>query len=340
MAENQGSRGRIVVVDDDPQIRTMLGVRLRGAGYTVVEADDGAAALAACASFFWPGELVASLAWHVGWLAFATALALASLGRAGRALAAATIGALLAGPELSLWLPRDDAALRAGEAELRVAALNLLFFNEDAAGVRAWLDEHEPDVVVAVEVSPFWRAAIEGWDDRFPELLISPAAEAWKDDTWGTAILSRLPFTSTRMISPERGRPLMEAVVRVDASDVTVRGVHPLYPGSPWMRTKRDRVFEELAQEAWTGPCVLAGDLNTASTSPTLRRFLRATGLADSRRGFGRQPTFVLRDLLPLAIDHVLIGGGVRVLARETSELPGSDHRAVLVLLAIPADAR
>jgi len=52
----------------------------------------------------------------------------------------------------------------------------------------------------------------------------------------------------------------------------------------------------------------------------------------DSRAGFGRQPTWWMRSLgLPLsvAIDHVLVGARVAVLARSTFELPYSDHAGV-----------
>ena len=38
-------RARILVVDDEPQIRAMLGTLLRQNGYQVTEAEDGEAAL-------------------------------------------------------------------------------------------------------------------------------------------------------------------------------------------------------------------------------------------------------------------------------------------------------
>ena len=41
---------RILVIDDEPQIRRFLGISLRALGYTVVEAADGQAGLAALAT--------------------------------------------------------------------------------------------------------------------------------------------------------------------------------------------------------------------------------------------------------------------------------------------------
>ena len=35
----------ILLVDDDPQLRTLLGLTLRGSGYSVIEADSGMAGL-------------------------------------------------------------------------------------------------------------------------------------------------------------------------------------------------------------------------------------------------------------------------------------------------------
>ena len=41
--------------------------------------------------------------------------------------------------------------------------------------------------------------------------------------------------------------------------------------------------------------------------------------------------------LPPVAIDHVLVPAAWRVVSAEVLDLPGSDHRAVLAVLAPPA---
>lgn len=70
-------------------------------------------------------------------------------------------------------------------------------------------------------------------------------------------------------------------------------------------------------------------------------RLLEATGLRDSRRGFGRQPTFTTAQPiagLEIAIDHVLVSDSVRVLDRRIVALEGSDHKSVVVRVAARAN--
>jgi PAS domain S-box-containing protein len=54
----QGGSERILVVEDDSQVRTSVVKQLQGLGYTVQEAPDGATALAACAGAIQPCDLL------------------------------------------------------------------------------------------------------------------------------------------------------------------------------------------------------------------------------------------------------------------------------------------
>jgi len=300
-----------------------------------------ASALAASATWLWVGELVASLSWHLGLASFAVVALCLVARRFGLASIALALGLVHAGPELVLWLPQEEGKA-ANEVELKLATCNLLWGNEEFDGFHRWLEAHEPDVVILQEISMDRRDTLLALE-QYPYLYLSPEPDSWTPDTWGTGILSRLPFESVRDVPTAFGRPPVEAVVRLGGPAgprLTLRGTHTNRPGRPWRNEQRNEVLDTLAHASWVPASVLAGDLNTTSTSPAFRRLLDTSGLSDSRRGFGRQPTFELKGLVRLAIDHVLVGGDVRVLARETSELPGSDHRAVLVRLAIPAGSR
>lgn len=291
--------------------------------------------LAFTARWFWPGELMVSLAWQLGFASFAVACACLVTARPRLALLACLAGGVHTWPEARLYLPQDRPPLAANEVELRLATCNLLWGNADHASFPVWLAEHAPDVVVLQEISLERRSTLEALPG-YPHVFFSPPVERWNAKTWGTAILSRLPFESTREIPTAVGRPPIEAVIRVGSRSVTVRGTHPSRPGRGWRIEQRNEVLGALADAAWNGPCVLAGDLNVTSTSPVFHDLVERAGLRDSRAGFGRQPSFVLKRLASLAIDHVLLGGGVRCLERRTTPLAGSDHRAVLVRLAVP----
>lgn len=296
------------------------------------------------ASFFWLGEVAASLAWYLGLVVFAlTPIALA----VGARISAAVLLALAlahAGPELWLYLPDGqagppDGARDPGAETMTLASCNLLFGNTDHDALRELLADERPDVVVCSEVSLRWKRVLDGLDD-YPHRLYSPPPETWNPDTWGTAILSRRPFVDTALVPVPSGasRPIMEARLVLAGRTVTVRGAHPMRPGKPWRLALRDEVLALLGELEWDAHGIVAGDLNVTSSSPRFRALLASSGLRDSRRGFGRQPTFaVLRPRLGpwVAIDHVAVGEGLRVLERRTVALRGSDHLAVVARLGL-----
>jgi endonuclease/exonuclease/phosphatase (EEP) superfamily protein YafD len=82
------------------------------------------------------------------------------------------------------------------------------------------------------------------------------------------------------------------------------------------------------------GSRLVMGDLNTTSWSPHFRDLLAATGLVDSRRGRGMQPTWTaFRGLVRLPLDHVLVSPDITVTARRVGPPIGSDHLPVIVEL-------
>jgi endonuclease/exonuclease/phosphatase (EEP) superfamily protein YafD len=92
-------------------------------------------------------------------------------------------------------------------------------------------------------------------------------------------------------------------------------------------------VATRLAGEAANGRLVLAGDLNLTPWSPRFARLLTETGLDDSGLRRGLAPTWLWP--FGLAIDHVLVGAGLVALDNHLGPELGSDHRPVIVDLAI-----
>lgn len=320
--------------------------RLRPLAWLGLSAYLAASALVWSARWYWLGEIAASFAWHLG-LAGLVASASAWLVASRRvALATAALALSHAGPELLLFLPGEpspSSAAGRATAELRIANCNLLYDNREHAAFARFLREQDLDLVVCEEVTAAWRAALEDLRADYPHLALAPAPERWTPDTWGTAILSRRPFVSVRrheLPSPAQ-RPLLEVELELDGEPLVLRGVHPMRAGKAWRLALRDEALDALGRLPWPPRSVLVGDLNVTSTSPVFTRLLAASGLRDSRQGFGRQPSFVLRTRLcdlAIAIDHVLVGEALAVLERRIVDLPGSDHEAVVVRLARRAD--
>jgi endonuclease/exonuclease/phosphatase (EEP) superfamily protein YafD len=82
---------------------------------------------------------------------------------------------------------------------------------------------------------------------------------------------------------------------------------------------------------------VVLGDLNASPWSTDFRLLLDA-GLLDSERGFGPQGTFPAGWAVQLPIDHCLHDPALVTTAREVGADLGSDHRPLLVELALGED--
>jgi endonuclease/exonuclease/phosphatase (EEP) superfamily protein YafD len=85
---------------------------------------------------------------------------------------------------------------------------------------------------------------------------------------------------------------------------------------------------------------VLAGDFNATLDHAALRAVLR-TGWADAAQRTGRGLSWTWRPLrLPwprLVLDHVFVDPRIGVAAVDLVRVPGSDHRALVADLVLPA---
>ena len=315
----------------------------RAAEWTAGVVLVGVTLLIAAARHAWLAELAASFRWQLGWCALAAGLVGLACRRQGFSALALTLGLWHVYPEGVLWLARPDLDRLEGGAAGRptwvVATANLRWRNGDVEGVLAWVRDLDPDLLFVQEVSPHWRVALAELRPRYPHQVFSPE-ESWGSDEWGTAMLSRQPFERTAYIKPpvDGYRPLIEVGANLGGAAVTLRGMHPIRPAEPDAWRRRNTILSTMMEQDWDARSILLGDLNTTSGSPVFGDLLRATGLRDSRVGFGRQPSFMPPPKLPLvqvAIDHILVGEAFLVLERWTEVVPGSDHRAAAARIAL-----
>lgn len=344
-----------------PNPRPLLQRLRSAAAWTVLAALFAASALIWLTPHLWFGELAASFQFHCGLAAFACAAVLALVRVPSLALAAAVLGAVHVAPELWLDLPLASASDGRSKASLRVLSANVLQPNRHYDEIAAALRASDADVIGILELSGPMRAVLErelaAWPHRF---VAEPTKRPYDKSLWTTALFSRLPLEDVRTVQVvDCYAPLIEARVASPAP-VTVRLVHLPRPGARWRVEARNEALAQLAREFEWGPdTLLIGDLNTTSSSPAFGELLDATGLRDSRQGFGRQPSWWLRTRptilragaprwladacslrLGIAIDHALAGPGLETLRREIVELPFSDHGGVLAEFRVARRAR
>jgi endonuclease/exonuclease/phosphatase (EEP) superfamily protein YafD len=86
------------------------------------------------------------------------------------------------------------------------------------------------------------------------------------------------------------------------------------------------------------GPVLLLGDLNVTPWNRHFRLLLERTGLRDSSRGRGVQPTWPAGSLLfAIPLDHGLHSPDIAILQRRIGGDVGSDHLPVIIDVAFVA---
>lgn len=307
------------------------------------------------AEFVALGELAAQVRYPFGEIVAAGTVVLLLLRRWKSAALAALVTNFCLAPELRLSF-QDRDPVTSGET-LRLVSANLLRDNDLYAEALDAVLAEDPDVIGLMEISPAWReAALERLAGAYPHVIEGKTTAEWDETSWGSMLFSRVPFRSAEAVPivvrswPQR--PPLEAVLETTQGPLTVHLLHPELPGRAYRLRARMAQLDWLAEREVQGERLLVGDLNTTSTSPLFGRLLERTGLRDSRAGFGRQPTWnqipgqvpaplasvVRRVWVPgFAIDHALASPGLDVVDRRTIEVPGSDHRAVVIEVGYPA---
>lgn len=224
-----------------------------------------------------------------------------------------------------------------------VMTSNVLFGRADPDDLIRVVREHGVDVLTLQEVDPTLLAAL---DDRgLGEVLPHRAGEA-SEGARGTVVVSRFPLGPAVDLGLSLGSVC--TLVGVPGAPFTFVAAHPVRPlvrRSTGWAVDHQRLRDAVADI--DGPVVVAGDLN-ATPDHTPYRALLDVGLVDAvdATNGGWQPTWPADGqwswlglpVPPLVrIDHVLVGQGVRAYDVRAVTVAGTDHRAVIAVLATRA---
>jgi len=246
--------------------------------------------------------------------------------------------------DLAYYWPAGQPRAHAHETHeiVRVLQFNTRHQVRNQHEIIAWLRPRlqHLDVLALLEVD-------ESWEPVLQDLRRDLPGGGWRftADRNGIALLTRLPIESFRHVQLRPDiLPLLSVSVRSSSggAPLTVHAAHLRPPLSPSGWRARNMQLDQLASAVRAqdpdGTLVLA-DLNTTAWSVWLARFLASSGLTDAQAERGLTATWApvwLPSWLGLAIDHTLVGPGIRVLAREVGPRLGSDHRPVVTTLSIP----
>lgn len=212
----------------------------------------------------------------------------------------------------------------------RILLLNVLQRNNHYEEVRSLIRSEQPDIIVLVETNQKWLDELSEFQSVYPYTHSKP-----REDNYGVALLSREPLQEAEIrYFGEAGVPSVVAHLLIGKYPLTVIGTHPPPPKGALNSTFRNQQLDGLADLAreQSGEVILCGDLNMSPWSPFFWRLLKKSGLQNSARGFGLQPTWPTdRPLLRVPIDHCLVSAGITVSNRQVGPFVGSDHFPVIL---------
>lgn len=229
--------------------------------------------------------------------------------------------------------PAPAAPTSLGEP-LTIVHGNLWFANDemrhDPQRVADALMSLEPDVIALSEYTREHAAvfATTTMASRYPHRVERAAQRAA-----GSAIWSRRP------VRPAEGPDTMPITAAAEIDGITVFAVHtpsPIANLDAWLGALE--LWGRSAPPAGR-PTVAIGDYNADLWHPALRRALR-NGWRDAHQSLGALVSASWprhRRPLPafVRLDRALVNSGLTVISVDAHELPGSDHRAVAVTVAV-----
>jgi endonuclease/exonuclease/phosphatase (EEP) superfamily protein YafD len=320
----------------EPAVEGGVGRRQRLARWASISMLVGAALIHPLAVVVARWDWRADLLTHFSGLALAVTLGSAlvlALGRRRLALGLVCLAAYQAVPLFRYSGSNPVPPAPDTSARLRVLEANVLVDNTNYADLERLIRRERPDVVALVELTPEWVEGLAPVRGEYPYRVDEPTG------TSGLALWFReRPEVLDPPARPMPGAaPYLHAVFRFGGRR---RHLWLIHPTMPLVRKDRPELPALAAIVGRTpGSRVVIGDMNSTEGSPWFSDFLRASGLRDSRLGFGRQPSWPTWSPYRIALEHAFLSDDLAVVARRLGPTVGSDHFPLILDLAPSASA-
>lgn len=212
----------------------------------------------------------------------------------------------------------------------RLIFANILGTNTSYKKIQKAIENARADLVLLVEVRPNHIVALQDTINGYAQHFTYPS-----EDNFGVALLTNIPVETVEIQDFDGTcTPTLIARLILESHELTLIGMHPYPPKSKEQARRRDHQFATIAPyaAALNGEVLLAGDLNATSWSHSFQELIRTSGLLDSQKGFGLQPSWPASFLpLGIPIDHALHTPGLCVIKRRLGSPTGSDHRPIIL---------
>lgn len=225
-----------------------------------------------------------------------------------------------------------------GTTELTIMAANLYQRNAEPQAMQQMLLDADADVLVTMETSKAVLSGERSLSLRYPYRL----SLSTSGSTLRTVIWSRFPMRDGQLLLEDQVEPTgAHAIIELSPEiDFTVLGVH--FAHNPGGNQKRQIEALDRIAEGLLTPRIVLGDFNATPWSYAMRRVealtatTRVGGFRLTWRGAYPTPFGQIQAPMGMSIDHALVSDGIGVRWADTIAIPGSDHWAVRVRVAIP----
>jgi endonuclease/exonuclease/phosphatase (EEP) superfamily protein YafD len=232
---------------------------------------------------------------------------------------------------LPLYFGKPAAA---AEKPIRAMLMNLNALNGNAVEALEAISNTNPDLLLLEEVTPKWAQELAILDNDYEYRIAEP-----QEGCFGIMLLSKYPLKNGSVVDiGSAGVPSITADVYFPKGELAVIGTHPVPPiGRERSKQRNDQLTAlPVAIDQLENPVLLIGDLNTTPWSPHFTRLVRESGLRNSMKGFGFQPTWPVGiPWLKIPLDHVLHSPEITIHNRMVGPNVGSDHFPVIIDFSI-----
>ncbi|ACK64361.1 Endonuclease/exonuclease/phosphatase [Rippkaea orientalis PCC 8801] len=225
---------------------------------------------------------------------------------------------------------------------MRVMTFNININNQEWDAIADAVRRVKPDVATIMESSVEAKEALRS-------RLANQLPFVYRASGGGLTILSRFPLVLPQSKTFKNGTVLM-TFLRVNHHLVHLIAAHPIVPIKPSLFQRRNGFLAELTgyvqQQLAQDPIatelkkslIFLGDFNLTPWSPYYGRLIRATGLHNTRLGFGIEPSWIeaathvhypgwMTAIMKIPIDHILVSSDMKVADCKTAQAANSDHR-------------
>ena len=222
----------------------------------------------------------------------------------------------------------------ATEKPFRAMLMNINANNGNTEQVLESIKKAGPDILLLEEVTPKWAGELEVLNATYPYRVAKP-----QEGCFGIMLLSKYPLEHGKVVQiGQAGAPLIVAEAFLPQGVVAIIGTHPLPPVGSEGSLQRNAQLAAIPHivHQQQHPVLLIGDLNTSPWSSHFTQLMKESGLKNSMKGFGHQPSWPVNHFfLRIPLDHVLHSPEITIHNRMVVQDVGSDHFPVIVDFSI-----